>query len=167
MRRPPRIFRYEQALQFAAWSLARAPKRPKIERPEPLGELVVRFALPLELCPTTNTTRGRSGWAQDQNKKAVWGMLQLQYAKQTGWSRSPRPLEGWPQVRCVRFSPTECDPHCDFAKIPIDLLCVPKGRQVLGLHLIDGDRWSETRSHQWWEPASRADACVYLEVRTG
>lgn len=151
------------AMAFALDALSRPPAHPSIERPALRGELVARFVLPLRLCPPTNRTRGRAGWAQAKTKAEAWQML----LAQAGFRVRKEPLPGRPQVICVRFSPVECDPSSDWAKIPIDLLCIPKGRQKHGLGFLPGDKWSETRSHQRWEPAPRGQGCVYIEVRTG
>lgn len=159
----PAAFSVRASLAFAEAALARPPAHPSVERPVLRGELVARFVLPLRLCPPTNRTRGRASWAQAQTKAEAWKML----LAQARFRVREEPLPGRPQVICVRFSPVESDPNSDWAKIPIDLLCIPKGRQKHGLGFLPGDKWSEAETRQRWEPAPRGQGCCYFEVRSG
>ena len=49
-----------------------------IERPEPRGELIAIFVLPLELLPTTNKTRGTTAWQAAKRKKMIATLLMVQ-----------------------------------------------------------------------------------------
>jgi hypothetical protein len=157
-------FSVAASLRYAQEVLSRPPALPYLRRPEPRGELVARFAVPTELCPPGNATRHGKGFKLGDIKETLWSMLAIQ-------NRGPRrlpPLEGRPQVLCMRLSAVESDPYCDWAKFPVDMLCAPTLRiRNHRLNLIAGDRLKEADTWQWWEPSPKARECVYIEVRTG
>ncbi len=152
------------AIRRARVTLSSPPELPHIERPEPKGDLVAEFALPIELCPTTNRTRQQHWWCAEKTKKALWSLMWIQ----AGARIRREPLPGRPQVLCVRFSSTEPDRFSDWAKLPVDMLCAPRGRakkRRLGMLVDDSPRHVDL--HQWWEPASPGMDAVYIQVRTG
>jgi len=157
--KPPAKKRLEVPLHFdvrAAHALSRPPELPHIKRPKPRRQVVARFALPLELCPTTNSTRHADGRALGRLKKTLGDMMFMQYG-----GRAEGPLPGRAQVICRRFSSVETDPYADWAKFAVDKLMV--GRNRLGL--IRDDKGSDIELHQVWEPAPPGKGCVILEVR--
>ena len=143
-------------------SLSAAPVFDRIERPEPHGEVVARFALPLELCPTGNHRDSTKGhwWISKLKRSVALAMLAQS-------SRQREPLPGRPQVLCVRFSSVEPDRYADWAKHAIDTLCVPTPRSPCRLGFLRDDRPRDAEVHQWWEPAPKGQGFVYIEVRTG
>jgi hypothetical protein len=157
-------FSVAASLRYAGEVLSRPPALPYLRRPEPRGELVARFAVPLELCPTGNAVRHGKGYRLGDMKAALWDLLHIQNRMQT----RKTPLDGRPQVLCLRLSAVQSDPYCDWAKFPIDMLCAPKGlirKHRLGF--LAGDRLKEADIWQWWEPSPKASECAYLEIRTG
>lgn len=156
-------FDRDAALTLALGVLSRPPALARIRRPVPRGELVQRFVLPLELCPTTNRTRHSRPGQHEPVKRALLALLQQQARR----FRAEAPLPGRPQVLCLRLSATEPDKYSDWAKMAVDALCVPAGRRKEGLGYLRDDRPKDADVHQWWERAPRGSGCVYLEVRTG
>lgn len=75
------------------------------------------------------------------------------------------PLPGRPQVLCCRLSSAEPDAYADWAKMAVDLLCVPAGRRKEGIGYLRDDRPRDTEVVQWWEPAKPKAGFVYIEVR--
>jgi hypothetical protein len=161
-------FSIPKAFALAHDILSRPPALDWIVRPKPKGQLVLQCALPLHLCPTSNATRGATGWSQGEIKAKV-GQLMLLQAN----GRALAPLGGRPQVICRRFSHTETDPTSDWGKIPVDKLCVPTKRKktskrsVPGLGYLVNDKGSVIELHQIWEPAPPGEGCVIIELRTG
>lgn len=141
--------------------LALPPKHPWIDRPAPRGDLVARFVLPLELCQPQNRTRHGKPWALGKLKQDVYLCLLTQ--------RGPREsaLDGRPQLRCCRFSSSQCDACSDWAKHAIDALCRPRGRRRHGLGFLRDDRPKDVDVRQWWEPAPAGKGFCLLEVWTG
>lgn len=157
-------FSVAASMRYAQEVLSRPPALPYLRRPERRGELVACFAVPLELCPTGNATRHAKGYKLGGTKDVLWSYLHTQNRFQT----RRVPLEGRPQVLCLRLSSVESDPYCDWAKFPVDMLCVKKGKALRHrLGFLAGDRLKETDLHQWWEPSPQAHECAYIEVRTG
>lgn len=160
-------------LERAELALAAPPALPWIVRPDPIGDRVQRFVLPLGLCKTTNSTRQRPGWAQGKDKASLWSLM----LGQAGGLRS-EVLPGRPQVICIRFSPTESDPCSDWAKAAVDHLRFWRqkrakiGRRIIvtkvrGLGFIEDDRGSKVALSQHWEPAPVRQGFVLIEVWTG
>jgi len=157
--KPPPHFSIPQAFALAEDILSRPPAPGlHIKRPKPRGNVVARFALPLHLCPTTNSTRGMPGWKLANFKRAIGNLMLIQ-------ARPARaPLTGYPQVIARRFAHNESDPSADFAKMAIDRLVVGNpGEGKLG-YLRD-DRGSVAETIQYWEPAPKGEGCVIIEVR--
>jgi len=101
--RPPRrriepaAFSVRASLAFAKAALAQPPALPHIERPEPIGELVAEFVLPLELCKPFNRI-GRAGTAS-----AGWALGKLKQSAylcmwQQAGGRRANPLPGRPHI---------------------------------------------------------------------
>lgn len=187
-----RPFSREEAASFLAFAdevLSRPPARPWIERHEGRGELILRFALPLALAAPQNRSRHAQGWQLARERSAVLaamaGQLVQQHAGADGVCRSPlawcrdgravrpmlrTPLPGRPQVRAVRFSSVFADDLANWAKVPIDVLRVPRmraGRVVPGLGVITDDRPSALEVRAWCEGAPPGMGGVLLEAWTG
>lgn len=158
--KPPPHFSIPQAFALAADILSRPPAPGlSIKRPKPRSNVVARFALPLHLCPTTNSTRGAPEWKLAQIKRAIGNLMRIQNYPALA------PLAGRPQVIARRFSPVETDPFGDWAKMAVDRLVVGKpGEGKLGF--LRDDKGSEVELHQIWEPAPPGKGCVIIEVRT-
>jgi len=58
----------------------------------------------------------------------------------------------------------EPDRWSDWAKIPVDLLCCPRGRRKRGLALIFDDAPRYADVDQRWERAKPGAGCVVIEV---
>lgn len=142
------------ALNRADAILAAPPARPHIERVSGKGHLVQRFALPLDLCPSSNLTRHGKPWVLGKMKERL---SVLMFVQAKGGRRAPLP--GRPMVRCVRFSALAPDKYADFGKLPIDVL--------KKLRYIVDDRQSVCDVNQWWEPGPRGNGMVLVEVWTG
>lgn len=156
------------ALDFRREWLARAdailaapPALHHIRRPVPRGSRVARFAIPIELCKTTNRTRGAAGWALGRAKSKLATMMGFQCAARR------EPLPGRPQVLCVRFSSSEPDAYSDWAKAAVDVLTMRTPRAQRRLGLIRDDKPSAAEVVQWWEPAPPRKGFVVIEVWTG
>lgn len=158
---PNHRFDWRDALARAEATFALPPKIERIVRPVPRGEVVQRFVLPLALCPTTNRTRHTKPGQQARTKRLILGLLQVQAKVQ----RFRKTLPGRPQVLCCRFSSTEPDAYSDWAKLAVDLLCVPAGRRKTGLGLLRDDRPADAEVVQWWESAKAKEGFVWIEVR--
>jgi hypothetical protein len=151
---------YQRKLETAVQLLAKPPAFEHIERCVPRGRLVQQFILPLELCPTTNSTRHAKGWMLAKLKKQAFEMMLWQCGGIQG-----APLPGRPMVRCVRFSTVEPDKYSDWMKIAVDKLCC--GPERLG-YLRD-DRPRDLDLHAWWEhlPKKLGTGFCLIEVYTG
>lgn len=152
-RRKAQPFVITAALAYADAQLKLDPPA-WIERPEPKGERLYRFALPLSCCPTGNMMRHAPGWKLGKWKREAMALMQAQLV-----TRAKCPLLGRPQVLAIRFSSVEADAYADWAKIPIDCL------RKLGLIVDDSPRCIEL--HQWAEKASPKSGCVVVEVWSG
>lgn len=146
------------ALAYASEILSRPPARPHIVRPEARGEMVARFALPLELCPTLNAFAEMPTWRRKQIKDSALAVMLGQSRRR--WSA---PLPGRPQLLAVRLSSVEPDRDSGWCKVPVDRLTGKRG----GLGLIADDRPSCVDLAAWWEPAARGRGCVVVMVRMG
>jgi hypothetical protein len=147
----------------------------RMKRVEPIGKLVVRFALPLELCPTVNMTRRMPPWRYGQIKEQLFSMMWIQMTNQN--VRPYETLHGFPFARCVCFSPRERDPNCGFEKQALDI-CQPsrerrnrktgKITHISGIGLIKEDKGTLLNRATWWEPAPNGvTGGVLLEIWTG
>lgn len=154
--------------QQAADILGRPPAFDHIVRPEPVGDLVQRFFLPLEMLPTQNLTRGKAGWAIAKLRKQTFTMMRTQL---DSWLlKRSSPLPGRPFIRCCRFSSSEPDTYNDGFKIAIDRLRPTRthaGKSVPGLGLIADDSPRLIDLHQWWELAKRGSGFGMIEIYTG
>lgn len=169
---PPREIDRTACLGFADAALAKPPARPHIERPEPKGERVARFVVPLELCRPGNPRGYAKPWMHERVKKALW----LRMLVQVGGKPWDAPLGGRPHVRCIRFSSVEPDAFADSFKAAVDILCSTssKGakRRVAGkreprrLNIIADDRPALVKQTQHWEPAPRGQGFALIEVWT-
>jgi hypothetical protein len=155
-------FSTAEALELADDVLSRPPAKPHIVRPVLRGERVFRFALPLELCKTTNLTRQTHIWEAARRKRAAWERIQVQWF-QAGCPKGPLP--GRPQVICLRLSTREPDTYSDWAKVAVDMLCPPRGTARHGLGLLEDDRPSLVEVVQYWEPGPRSGGACIVEVR--
>lgn len=156
-------FDWRWALTRAREVLREPPTVARVQRPARLGDIVQRFALPLELCPTTNRTRHSRPGQHEKTKEQLLALMREQC--QVFGTREP--LAGRPQVRCLRLSGTEPDAYSDWAKMAVDMLCVPAARRTEGLGFLRDDRPKDIELVQWWEPAKRGNGLVYIEIRSG
>lgn len=134
--------------------LAAPPAKSHIRRVKPKGQLVARFVLPLELCPTTNFTRHGKPWALAKLKKQIGLLLFIQHRPRKA------PLPGRPFVRCIRFSSSAPDAYNDGFKAAIDRLC--SGKNALGF--LRDDRPSDAEVWQGWEYAAPGRGFGLVEV---
>ena len=151
------MFSVADAFALADAVRSAPPARSHIVRPVPRGQLVARFALPLELCKPQNRTRHGQAWALGKLKSSVLLCMLSQHRRQSA------PLAGRPQVICLRLSSVEPDRFADWAKHAVDRLCVANS----GLGFLRDDRPSDADIHQYWEPAKSGHGAVIIEVRTG
>lgn len=165
-------------LAVASSKLAAHPPAPWVIRPQLRPELVARFALPLSLCPTSNTTsRKVPVWVHSERKRKVWESMLYQERILDSLRPKKRKKLDRPQVIAVRFAIKSCDAYSDFAKSAVDMLkdstdgYIKIGRKRvlkpvprLGYLRDDSPRFVEL--HQWWEPVKkRAEEFVYIEIR--
>lgn len=146
------------ARAYASEVLSRPPARPHIVRPEPVGDLVARFVLPLELCPTLNAFAEWPSWRRQRCKSNAFAVMLGQCRRR--WAE---PLAGRPVVLAVRLSSVAPDRDSGWCKVPVDRLTGKHG----GLGLLRDDRPSAIDLSHWWEPARPGSGCVLLEVWTG
>ncbi len=132
-----------------------------------MSAAIIAFRLPLELCPPQNRTRGAAARALGRLKKNCWDAMLTQYMRQMG-KFPPSPGECGEEfakkVVCTRHSSTEPDRWSDWAKVPIDLLCVPRARRRRGLCLIFDDAPKHVEIEQRWERAPRGAGYCTIEV---
>lgn len=154
MKPAPAPFSVRDALQRSLAAFEKPPLLAHIERPKPVGQCLIRFAVPLRLCQTTNRTRHGHSWKLGQVKRECLSLMRAQL-------RTPQalPLGGRPQVLAVRFSSTEPDAYSDWAKVPVD--CLKK----LGLIVDDAPKFISLS--QWWEPAAPKTGFCVLEIWSG
>jgi hypothetical protein len=163
-----------------------------VDRPVDMRRTVVaRFCLPLEMCPTTNSTsRAIPGWAHAKRKQAVWSLMQLQDLAIWGPAyvdgiltdtlcnaRGENVDDARPQILAIRFACGSCDASSNFAKAAIDNLrteatfYVSQGSKRIAkksprLDYIVDDSPQYAQVRQWWEPVEHKNQeCVYIEVR--
>jgi hypothetical protein len=157
-------FNVPAALRLADEILAAPPAWPWIERVPPRGELVLRAVLPLELVEPQNRTRYAPAWLGPQKREACYRLLALQ-ARTLCY---PRPLDGRPLVRAVRFSCSPTDKYSDGFKLAIDRLCTPRGRaRAHRLGLLREDSPAAIDLQQWQERAPLGHGLGLIEVYTG
>ena len=151
-------------LPSLAEALAMAAAAPLTEytaQPVRRETLRAAYVLPLHLCPPTNRTRGAMAWIGARLKAELWGLMGRPLSGLTG-NLLPRP-----QVICTRFSSVEPDKFADWAKLPVDMLCEPKGRAVrhrLGFLLDDSP--ANVELHQLWTKGAPRMGFVVIEVRS-
>ena len=155
----PLLIDHRGACVLAQQVLAHAPLLLRIERPAPVGDLVAVFALPLDLLPPSNRTRGGQAWRLGQIKRDCERALRYQGADpRLAWQRSPRP-----QFRCLRLSTQEPDKYNDGFKIAVD--------RLVALGFAEDDAPAFLDLHQWYEPLPPGvpfgAGFGYIEVRTG
>jgi hypothetical protein len=151
-------------LAFADRTLSAPPARSHIVRPVPRGDLVARFALPLELCRPQNRRDGAGpAWALAKTKAQLAQVMATQWLRQRGGIETP--LTGRPQVLCLRFSSVEPDGYADWAKAAVDILTSRGRGHRLGI-IVD-DRPSCADVVQWWEPAKPGAGGVLVQVFRG
>lgn len=140
--------------EFARVTLAAPPKKAHIVRVAPVGELVARFILPLEVVKLSNPTRVAQKWMHAKAKQSAMTIMSAQFRE-----RREAPLPGRPFVRCIRFSSNEPDKYADGFKVAVD--------RLVDLKLIKDDRPSLCDLHQWWEYAPPKKGFGLIEVFTG
>jgi len=144
------------------------PCRGHLPRVPGRGELVQRFALPLQLAAPTNRRHLQQPWALAALKAKVFRIMVIQHPE-----IRRAPLPGRPLVRAIRFSSTEPDALADWAKMAIDCLAMPRqprkpgGRKKLGLGLIQDDAPRFVEIASWWEYARPGEGFAVLEVWGG
>lgn len=170
----------ERALEFAQLSLASPPgehlktltkagqikanidrKVRFVERYEPRGSLVLRFVLPLWLCPRYNELL-----RADRFKKTRLGRKAFEYIfKQNRFDRGEL-LIGRPFVRFVRFSVKDPDDDSSWTKVPLDVLVTKEGTEADAHHmrLLEDDRRGAAETRAWWEPGGARIQFVYCDV---
>jgi hypothetical protein len=160
-RAPSPPFNALEALAAADAVLKLPPANPiKSRRVAPVGMLVRRFALPIDLCPTTNSTRHSKGWMLAKMKENLRAVM----LKQTRGTVRPTPLRGRPMLRCIRFSKRAPDRYADWMKMAVDRLLV--GEKRLG-YLVDDDEM-HVDIHAWWEPSPlKSKGFCVIEIWTG
>jgi hypothetical protein len=155
-------FSFKQALAQADETLRKPPRWEHARRVAPVGERVARFALPLELCLTSNE-RMRGGLKQRfleaGIKKKLYDLMRLQNSGRN----AAAPLGGRPQVLAIRFSSRETDVTSDWSKMAIDRLLI--GKHGLGFLVDDSPRYADVNC--WCEFASPGKGAVVIEVWTG
>lgn len=156
-RKPDPPFNVAAALARADLVLSLPPEHARIERRAGVGALVVRFVLPLRLCPGTNAYAELERWQRDKLKEAALVTMRAQQY------RRPAPLPGRPMVRCVRFSVRAPDRESGWCKVPVDRLTTKHG----GLGFISDDRDEAIDLRVWWEPVAPGRGLVLVEVWTG
>jgi hypothetical protein len=155
------MLNFTDQLARAKLAMASPPALARLKRAEPKGERVAFFLLPLELCKPQNRTSHGQAWRYARDKDRIREHMWLQHRPRK------EPLPGRPMVRCTRFSSTEPDVFSDWAKMAIDVLCVPTTRSPRRLGIIRDDRPKEAEIVQSWEPAKRGQGFVVIEVFRG
>ena len=165
-----RQFSISSALLRAAKILSEPPAKSHIVRAQPEGDLVVRFALPLELCEPQNRRRKAPGWVMANKRDGILQLLAVQLRHQL----PEKPLSGRPIVQCIRFSSRAPDAFADSFKLAIDCLCPSKIRKtrgvpkrIPGIGLIADDNPEACDVRQRWEQAPSGQGLALLEVWTG
>jgi hypothetical protein len=134
--RPP--FSIADCLRHADETLANPQRWPYVRRIEPVGELVARFVVPLAYCLTSNQ-RMRGGikqrYLEADLKRRCYEFMRMQ----NGGRNAERPLDGRPQLICIRFSSRLIDATSDWTKLPADRLLI--GKHGLGFLVDDSPRY--------------------------
>lgn len=191
VQQPP--FDARDALARADRILALAPTRSHIVRPALRGKCVVRFVLPLDELEPRNRLARRPAWAMGEAVAKVAARMRSQFpagsslatmvdegAADRKWilRHLPMPLEGRPQVLCVRFSSVAPDTDSGWEKMAVDALCcmpppltregkLRKKRPLLRLGIIKDDKPALVERITWWEYQARpARGFGLIEVRT-
>lgn len=146
-------------LAQAADIMSRPPAKPFIERVPGKGRLVRRFALPLELCPTTNATRHRR---MGQNARTKADITTVMLVQTQGRTRRA-PLPGRPMIIGIRFSNRAPDAYSDGFKMAIDRLMVGENR----LGYLRDDSPAAVQVVQRWELAPKRCGFAILEIWSG
>lgn len=131
------------------------------ENLEGQGSCVTIFFLPLTLCKRQNAKFGSKGWQASKDRKETLGYLRMQGRP---WAK---PLTGRPYVRCIRFSTTEPDKYCDWAKVAVDCLCAPSKRSPYRLGIIVDDAPKFAEIDQRWFKAKQGEGFCVIEVWEG
>jgi hypothetical protein len=154
-------FDWRAKLKTARLALDHPPTGAHIERHARRGSLVASFVLPLTLCQPLNrlsrSGTASAGWALGKLKRDAYTLMLVQL----GGKLPKAPLEGRPQILCVRFSSVEPDHESGWCKNPVDRLRV--GKNGLGFILDDAPKCVELRV--WWEKAAPGQGFVFVEVR--
>lgn len=143
--------------------LAFEPRWPRVRRIQGRGRLVRRFALPLDVCLTSNVRMSKgvagAGWKLGAMKKRCFELMWEQNSHKV----EPYPLGGRPHVVCVRYSSAETDRTSDWSKCPVDRLCV--GSMGLGLIVDDAPKYIDL---DWYcDYAPPGNGMVVVSVFTG
>lgn len=162
MKNPPFVsFDWRAVLVQAEAVLSRPPAKAHIKREPGVGRLVRRFALPLELCPTTNATRYEGKGKHAKIKADITTVMLVQ----TQGRIRNAPLPGRPMVIGIRFSRRAPDKYSDGFKMAIDRLMVGKDR----LGYLRDDSPAHCEVVQRWElaPPEAPRGFAILEIYTG
>lgn len=146
-------------MAMAADVLSRPPAKAHIVRVPGRGRLVRRFALPLELCPTTNATRHAHPGLNARIKADITTVM----LQQTQGRMRRAPLPGRPMIIGIRFSARQPDKYSDGFKMAIDRLMTGKDR----LGYLRDDSEDACDIHQRWERAPKGDGFALLEIWSG
>ena len=153
------LFNAAEAMAMAADVLSRPPAKAHIVRTVGRGRLVRRFALPLELCPTTNATRHAPMGQNARIKEDITRVMKAQ----TGGRVRNAPLPGRPQIIGIRFSSRQPDKYSDGFKLAIDRLM--RGEERMG-YLRD-DNEDACDIVQRWERTPKGIGFAILEIWSG
>lgn len=155
--RPP--FSIAECLRHAEATLASPPRWQYVRRVEPVGELVARFVLPLNYCPTLNAFAEMNFWKRAKLKSAAQSMMLIQ----CGGRRRSEPLPGRPMIRAIRFTSRPTDEDAAWMKIPTDRLTCKSG----GLCYIQDDKPASVERVAWCEWSSPGSGFCMIEVYSG
>lgn len=153
------LFNAAETMALAADVLSRPPAKSHIVRVQGRGRLVRRFALPIELCPTTNATRHAPKGQNARVKKDITTVMLVQ----TQGRVRMNPLPGRPMVIGIRFSSRQPDAYSDGFKMAIDRLMVGDHR----LGYLRDDSPDHCEIHQRWEKAPKGAGFAILEIWSG
>jgi hypothetical protein len=163
-------FDVRSAYDRAAVILRDPPARRHIVRVKPVGDLVARFALPLEVCEPQNARRKAPGWAMAQKRDDILHLFALQLCGHLPTA----PLTGRPIVQCIRFSSRAPDAFADSFKLAVDCLSPSRIRRhkgvprlIRGIGLIADDRPEVCDVRQRWEYAARGTGFCLVELWSG
>ncbi len=140
--------------------LSRPPAKAHIVRVAGRGRLIRRFALPIELCPTTNATRHAAKGLSARVKSDITTVMLVQ----TKGRVRMNPLPGRPMIIGIRFSSRQPDRYSNGFKMAIDRLMVGDNR----LGYLREDNPDHIDEHQRWEKAPKGHKgfCI-LEIWSG